>query len=231
MSLANVYGDVTGVWPSSLNRPYSVLYAVKRLTGSVPAVGVPVQVYHPPDDESCLYYSDFSYGFAVLRDRSGYYGVSGNGVVDPALDVSVGYANTWVWRLDRFTSQADRSFLYEGNGPYSSVEDHGANPAIFRTIRLGDDNATRLAYLCLFSGTVSQTDFDAVRAGTMNPRDIAGFYDGCSFASDLSSFNGLITLLGSGTPTYPADDPTVATYSGGGGGTPISPKYSAGFML
>ena len=218
MALFNLTIAVTGAWPSGLTRPYSILYALKRTTGSVPAVGAPVRVIHSPDDEDCLYQSDFSYGYLTLRDRSGDYGVGGNGLIDPGISISSSYTNDWVWRLDRLISQSDRSFIYEGNGPYSNTEDHSAHPTVFRTIAISDDAATRIAYLCLFSGTVSQADFNAVRSGTLNPRDIAGFYDGCSFATDLSSFNGLITLSGGGSPSYPADNPTVAAYGGGGSG-------------
>ncbi|MBP0492147.1 hypothetical protein [Roseomonas indoligenes] len=215
MSIKPGNAGISAILPNSAsaNRPLTLMVATKRTADNHPTNSQFLSI-SDPNGEKCSTILSGDYGYAVLyQDRSGNYGSAGNASVDPGLEMSSFYtAGNWCWWMLCLNSNSSRQFFVDTIASPVGTTDLSAAPPDFRGMPLklfDNDGSTQFAWISVYSGTVSQADFLAVRAGTKNPRDIAGFYDGSTLAGNLTSFNGLLTFTGS--PTFVAgDNPTVA---------------------
>lgn len=223
MSVFNTSGGLGFTVPSSFVRPLNLIVATKR-ANSLPVTDWMTR-FISADNQNCYVRFGQADNYLQSYDGSGNYGASGDGRLDPGLHGPSNYtSDTWAWWLLRLSSQTLRQARFEGNDfgtSPSGTQNHTANPSnlVGSSFRLGDDDSVRFAHLHFFTADVSTANFNAIRAGTLNPADVTGHLDGFPLASGLTSLKGVLTLnsLG-GTPAYAAgDNPTVASGGGGGG--------------
>jgi hypothetical protein len=239
--------NITGyTWPSDnqilnfLNiRPFCAIFAMRNDVQGWASNGT---LFNPKSNDYTEH-GELNYnmgdGFVKMRDTGDNYGATGSTVIDPAFNaqsynpaVSGARGDGWVWNMIKANSFASRQFVYETLA--SPIDTTVIGATAYNDFNLvSNDAGNSFAWLCFYRGTGPTIgEFNAIRAGTMHPQDVADFYEGYSFLNNKNSIKGIWPTLNSGGgENFIASMPFLPAPGGGGTTPPVETPVGNRYVM